>query len=499
MYIFNISNCFPKAGCKKKKVDKDDKNPSAGARKISDNDDSCSSNSVGESSAGLSEMSSQQSHPLPMPDPSWMAEKTRIGNGPQLPTESQILSSPDLKTFLYSELSTATGGFHPDYHLGEGGFGNVYKGWLHKETLAAATPDSGMAVAVKKLKTQGLQGHKEWLSEVHYLGRLHHINLVKLIGFCLEGDNRLLVYEFMPNGSLESHLFRTKEETLPWAKRMKIAVQAARGLCFLHESKSQVIYRDFKASNILLDPEFNAKLSDFGLAKTGPTGDQSHVITAVMGTEGYADPEYIRTGRLSAKCDVYSFGVVLFELLTGRRAVDYSLAKHEHHLVRWVKPHLRDKRTLVRIMDRNLEGQYPRRGAFVAATLALHCINAERRFRPTMREVLEYLEQLESPKFMTIKSPCNQSIQSSSAPVSPAEGFDLSPKGKDTGAWSPISRTPRLSSPHSLLRSFHKSSRKIPSPPLSKGNAKFVNRSRFSGIVGYQEDSSEEQYRSECI
>lgn len=218
---------------------------------------------------------------------------------------------------------------------------------------------------------------------------------------------------------------------------------------------------------------------------------------------------FLVPGRLNAKCDVYSFGVVLFELLTGRRAVDYTLAKHEHHLVHWVKPHLRDKRTLVRIMDRNLEGQYPRRGAFVAATLALHCINPERRFRPTMSEVLEYLQQLESPKFMAMNSPSKQVIQSSSAPVSPAEGFDLfSPKSKKSDGfvgWSPINRTPRLSSPQSLIKSFHKSSpRKIPSSPYSpskvnnsNNNAKIANRSRFSGIVGYQDDSSGE--RSECI
>lgn len=118
--------------------------------------------------------SSHKSHPLPVPNPSWTGEKTRMGNSQLLPTESQILSSPDLKTFLYSELSSATGGFHSDNHLGEGGFGNVYKGWLHEETLTAATPDSGMAVAVKKLKPQGLQGHKEWLVCI-YLGLLTSI------------------------------------------------------------------------------------------------------------------------------------------------------------------------------------------------------------------------------------------------------------------------------------------------------------------------------------
>lgn len=183
-------------------------------------------------------------------------------------------------------------------------------------------------------------------------------------------------------------------------------------------------------------------------------------------------------GHLSAKCDVYSFGVVLFELLTGRRAVDYSLAKQEHHLVHWVKPHLRDKRSLVRIMDSKLEGQYPRRGAYVAATLALHCINAERRFRPTMAEVLEYLEQLQSPKFMNIKSPPKQPVQSNSEPASPSSPSDLSSKD-----WSPINRTPRLSSPPHA-----KSVNKAPAKASPKGHTKHANRSRFSGFVESHEE-----------
>ncbi|KAK3025362.1 hypothetical protein RJ639_044902 [Escallonia herrerae] len=313
-------------------------------------------------------------------------------------SESEILSSPHVKPFSFTELKNATRNFRSDSLLGEGGFGYVFKGWIDECTLTAAKPGSGMVVAVKKLKREAFQGHKEWLTEVNYLGQLHHPNLVKLIGYCLEGDNRLLVYEFMPKGSLENHLFRRGPQPLPWATRIKVSIGAARGLSFLHDAEEQVIYRDFKASNILLDAEFNAKLSDFGLAKAGPTGDKTHVSTQVMGTHGYAAPEYVATGRLTAKSDVYSFGVVLLELLSGRRAVDKGKIGIEQNLVDWAKPYLSDKRKLFRIMDSKLEGQYPQKAAYTAATLAFQCLSSEPKARPRMAEVLATLEQIQDPK-----------------------------------------------------------------------------------------------------
>ncbi|TKY55109.1 kinase 2B [Spatholobus suberectus] len=314
-----------------------------------------------------------------------------------LPTprsEGDILSSPHLKAFTLYDLKKATRNFRPDSLIGEGGFGYVYKGWIGEgKSFGATMPGSGMVVAVKKLKPEGFQGHKEWLSELNYLGQLRHPNLVKLIGYCLEGDNRLLVYEYMPNRSLEDHLFRKGRQPLPWATRIKVAIGAARGLSFLHDSKQQIIYRDFKASNILLDSEFNAKLSDFGLAKAGPTGDHSHVSTQVLGTHGYAAPEYIATGRLTSRCDVYSFGVVLLELLSGRHAVDNTKSGVEHNLVDWARPYLGDRRKLFRIMDTKLEGQYPQRAAYTVAIIALQCIS-EAKTRPHMSEVLAALEHL---------------------------------------------------------------------------------------------------------
>ncbi|XP_042518256.1 probable serine/threonine-protein kinase PBL3 isoform X2 [Macadamia integrifolia] len=351
-------------------------------------------------SEGASEVSSKTkptSAVSSLPVPSY-SEKSTTGRLPMPRSEGEILSSPYLKAFSFSELKNATRNFRPDSLLGEGGFGYVFKGWLDEHTLSAAKPGSGMVVAVKKLKPEGFQGHKEWLTEVNYLGQLHHPNLVKLFGYCLDGENRLLVYEFMPKGSLENHLFRRGTQPLSWEIRIKVAIGAARGLSFLHDAESQVIYRDFKASNILLDAEFNAKLSDFGLAKAGPTGDRTHVSTQVMGTHGYAAPEYIATGRLSAKSDVYSFGVVLLELLTGRRAVDKTKVGVEQNLVDWAKPYLGDKRKLFRIMDTKLEGQYSQKGAFMAATLALQCLSYGAKARPRMAEVLALLEKIQASK-----------------------------------------------------------------------------------------------------
>ncbi|CAH9094232.1 unnamed protein product [Cuscuta europaea] len=311
-------------------------------------------------------------------------------------SEGEILQSPNLKSFTFSELKMATKNFRPDSVLGEGGFGSVYKGWIDEDTLTATKPGSGIVIAVKRLNQEGFQGHREWLAEVNYLGQFSHPHLVKLYGYCLEDEHRLLVYEFMPRGSLENHLFRRGSyfQPLSWYLRLKVALGAAKGLAFLHSAESQVIYRDFKASNILLDSSYNAKLSDFGLAKDGPTGDKSHVSTRVMGTYGYAAPEYLATGHLSSKSDIYSFGVVLLELLSGRRAIDKNRPSGEHNLVEWSKPYLGNKRRLFRIMDNRLEGQYKVEVAQRLANLASRCLSTEPRYRPSMDEVVKEIEQL---------------------------------------------------------------------------------------------------------
>ncbi|KAJ3689720.1 hypothetical protein LUZ61_018884 [Rhynchospora tenuis] len=315
-------------------------------------------------------------------------------------SDGKILETPNLRVFTFAELKSATRNFRPDTILGEGGFGAVYKGYVDEKTLNPAKSGLGMVVAVKKLNPESMQGLQEWQSEVNFLGRLSHPNLVKLLGYCWEDKELLLVYEYMSKGSLENHLFRKggAYQPLSWSLRLKIAIGAARGLAFLHSAEKHVIYRDFKASNILLDSNFNAKLSDFGLAKPGPTAGNTHVTTRVMGTYGYAAPEYVATGHLYVKSDVYGFGVVLLEMLTGLRALDSSRPSDQHNLVDWAKPYLSDRRKLARLLDPRLEGRYPSKGAGLAAQLTLRCLSGDPKSRPSMKEVLTVLEEIESMK-----------------------------------------------------------------------------------------------------
>ncbi|XP_022153099.1 probable serine/threonine-protein kinase PIX13 [Momordica charantia] len=303
-------------------------------------------------------------------------------------------AKPILKVYTLTELKTATRNFRPDTMLGEGGFGRVFKGWVDDVTYAPSKVGVGIAVAVKKSNPDSSQGLREWKAEVEFLGKFSHPNLVKLVGYCWEEKQFLLVYEYMQRGSLENHLFRKGVEPLSWDTRIKIATGAARGLTFLHTSEKNVIYRDFKASNILLDGEFNPKLSDFGLAKLGPSNGDTHVSTNPVGTYGYAAPEYIATGHLYIKSDVYGFGVVLLELLTGLRAVDPNRPSGSHNLVGWAGPLLTSKKKIKKLMDPRLGEDYSPKGAWAAAELALKCLQSDPRKRPSMEEVLENLEKV---------------------------------------------------------------------------------------------------------
>ncbi|XP_057949064.1 serine/threonine-protein kinase PBL34-like isoform X2 [Malania oleifera] len=333
--------------------------------------------------------------------------------------EEELKVASRLRKFSFNDLKMATRNFRPESLLGEGGFGCVFKGWIEENGTAPVKPGTGLTVAVKTLNHDGLQGHKEWLAEVSFLGDLIHPNLVKLIGYCIEDDQRLLVYEFMPRGSLENHLFR-RSLPLPWSIRMKIALGAAKGLSFLHEEAERpVIYRDFKTSNILLDADYNAKLSDFGLAKDGPEGDKTHVSTRVMGTYGYAAPEYVMTGHLTSRSDVYSFGVVLLEMLTGRRSMDKNRPNGEHNLVEWARPHLGERRRFYRLIDPRLEGHFSIKGAQKAAQLAAHCLSRDPKARPLMSEVVEALKPLPNLKDMASSSYYFQSVQSDRVGSSP--------------------------------------------------------------------------------
>ncbi|KAI0495703.1 hypothetical protein KFK09_022006 [Dendrobium nobile] len=312
--------------------------------------------------------------------------------GPLSPSDLTVsLAGSNLYVFSLAELQMVTGGFSNSNFLGEGGFGPVYKGFIDEKVRPGM---EAQTVAVKLLDLDGVQGHREWLAEVIFLGQLSNPHLVKLIGYCYENEHRLLVYEYMAKGSLENHLFKRHFTSLPWLTRLKIAVGAAKGLAFLHETEKPVIYRDFKASNILLDSDFTPKLSDFGLAKDGPEGDNTHVSTRVMGTEGYAAPEYIMTGHLTTKSDVYSYGVVLLELLTGRRSVDKTRPSREQNLVEWARPCLNDTRKLMRIMDTSLDQQYSHKAVQKAATVAYQCLNHTPKSRPQMSTIVEILEPL---------------------------------------------------------------------------------------------------------
>ncbi|MED6205083.1 hypothetical protein PIB30_014771 [Stylosanthes scabra] len=297
----------------------------------------------------------------------------------------------NIHIFTYQELKEITHSFSKNNFLGEGGFGKVYKGFIDDKFKPRLEPQ---VVAVKALNLDGKQGHREWLAEVIFLGQLKHRNLVNLIGYCCEDEHRLLVYEYMERGNLEEKLFKGYLATLPWLKRIKIAIGAAKGLCFLHEEEKPVIYRDVKASNILLDADYNAKLSDFGLAIDGPEEDQTHVTTRVMGTRGYAAPEYIMTGHLTTMSDVYSYGVVLLELLTGRKSVDKKRGSREQDLVEWGRPMLKDSLKLERIIDPRLEGQYSTQAARKLASLAYQCLSHHAKNRPSMRTVVKTLEPL---------------------------------------------------------------------------------------------------------
>uniref|UniRef100_A0A0D9UXW2 Protein kinase domain-containing protein n=1 Tax=Leersia perrieri TaxID=77586 RepID=A0A0D9UXW2_9ORYZ len=289
------------------------------------------------------------------------------------------------KTYKFAEIEKATNSFDDSTVLGEGGFGCVYQGTL----------EDGTRVAVKVLKRFDGQGEREFLAELEMLGRLHHRNLVKLLGICVEENTRCLVYELIPNGSVESHLHGADRDTAPldWNARMKIALGAARALAYLHEDSSPcVIHRDFKSSNILLEHDFTPKVSDFGLARTARGEGNQHISTRVMGTFGYVAPEYAMTGHLLVKSDVYSYGVVLLELLTGRKPVDMSRPAGQENLVSWARPLLTNVVSLRQAVDPLLGPDVPLDNVAKAAAIASMCVQPEVAHRPSMGEVVQALK-----------------------------------------------------------------------------------------------------------
>ncbi|RAL51121.1 hypothetical protein DM860_005477 [Cuscuta australis] len=315
------------------------------------------------------------------------ASVTRSGpNSPSLSFSSSFAAyTGSAKTFSIAEIERVTDNFSEKRVLGEGGFGRVYSGAL----------EDGTKVAVKVLKRDDHQGGREFFAEVEMLGRLHHRNVVKLIGICLEERARCLVYELVPNGSVESHLHGVDKERAPldWNARVKIALGAARGLAYLHEDSSpRVIHRDFKSSNILLEHDFTPKVSDFGLARAAFDEENRHISTRVMGTFGYVAPEYAMTGHLLVKSDVYSYGVVLLELLTGRKPVDMSLPPGQENLVSWARPFLTTKEGLEFVVDASLGPDFPVDSVTKVAAIASMCVQPEVSHRPFMGEVVQALK-----------------------------------------------------------------------------------------------------------
>jgi serine/threonine-protein kinase PBS1 len=306
----------------------------------------------------------------------------------------------NIVSFTFRELAAATDSFRQENLIGEGGFGRVYKGRL----LVPSGGEERIWVAVKQLDRNGPQGNGEFVVEVLMLSLLHHPNLVDLVGYCADGEQRLLVYPLMARGSLEGHLYYWRgggeedvHELLPWRARMRIAHGAARGLEYLHDRA--VIYRDLKPSNILLDHDYRPRLSDFGLARLLPpssssssSGGSSSNSSRVMGTYGYCAPEYLRTGRLSAKSDVYSFGVLLLELVTGRRAIDTSRPDGEQSLVAWAATLLKTEQEklvdprLVMAMQRPDSAELNQ-----VVGVAVMCLQEQPALRPVMADVVTSL------------------------------------------------------------------------------------------------------------
>ncbi|CAM8891006.1 unnamed protein product [Rhodiola kirilowii] len=295
-----------------------------------------------------------------------------------------------LQVFTFKQLQSATGGLGKSNVIGHGGFGLVYRGVLN----------DGRKVAVKLMDQAGKQGEEEFKVEVDLLSRIRSPYLLSLIGYCSDRNHKLLVYEFMANGGLQEHLYPISGSNavyskLDWDTRLRIALDAAKGLEYLHEQLSPpVIHRDFKSSNILLDKNFSAKVSDFGLAKLGSEKAGGHVSTRVLGTQGYVAPEYALTGHLTTKSDIYSYGVVLLELLTGRVPVDMKRPPGEGVLVSWALPRLTDREKVISIMDPVLEGQYSPKEVVQVAAIAAMCVQPEADYRPLMADVVQSLVPL---------------------------------------------------------------------------------------------------------
>lgn len=285
--------------------------------------------------------------------------------------------------YTLRELELATDKFAAENVIGEGGYGIVYRGILSDNSV----------VAVKNLLNNRGQAEREFKVEVGAIGRVRHKNLIRLLGYCVEGAHRMLVYEYADNGNLDQWLHGDVGEVSPltWDIRMNILINAAKGLSYLHEGlEPKVVHRDVKSSNILLDRQWNAKVSDFGLAKLIGS-ERTYVTTRVMGTFGYVAPEYASTGMLNERSDVYSFGVLIMEIISGRTPVDYTKPPGEVNLVEWLKTMVGERKS-EQVVDPKMKGKPSSKALKRALLVALRCIDPEAQKRPKMGHVIHMLE-----------------------------------------------------------------------------------------------------------
>ncbi|CAA6655677.1 unnamed protein product [Spirodela intermedia] len=294
---------------------------------------------------------------------------------------TEIMHEKHSKLFRYNELISATKRFHPNNKIGRGGFGTVFKGTLK----------NGRQVAIKVLSSESKQGVMEFFSEIHAITNVKHVNLIELLGCCVHGDEKILVYDYAENGSLDRVFLGSGGEmsSLDWSRRRAICMGTARGLMFLHEELDPpIVHRDIKASNILLDKDFVPKIGDFGLAKLFPH-TITHISTRVAGTTGYLAPEYAMGGRLTKKADIYSFGVLTLEIISGRNNCRTSLHGMEKSLLEWTWQLYEDGR-LMELVDRSLK-EYPEEEVLRFTKVALFCTQGAARRRPSMSQVVEML------------------------------------------------------------------------------------------------------------
>ncbi|XP_068644333.1 putative serine/threonine-protein kinase [Aristolochia californica] len=301
---------------------------------------------------------------------------------PSLEHPSGSIAS-NVRLFSHSALKSATRNFHPANKVGGGGFGVVYKGVLRDETQ----------VAIKSLSAESKQGTREFLTEIDMISNIKHPNLVQLIGCCVEGNNRMLVYEYLENNSLANALLgpKSKRIVMDWPRRALICLGTAQGLAFLHEeAEPHIVHRDIKASNVLLDKDFNPKIGDFGLAKLFPD-NVTHISTRVAGTMGYLAPEYALLGQLTKKADIYSFGVLILEIVSGRSSSKAAWGQDMMVLLDWTW-RLREEDRLLEIVDPELD-VYPEEEVLRFIKAALFCTQATSQQRPSMKQVSEMLSK----------------------------------------------------------------------------------------------------------